>query len=292
MLNQHGYQIAPSTFYGHAARGFGPTPAELDDAYAANELFDLWAANWRVYGARKLHQLTARAGASLGRDQVARLMRITGITGAIRGRTPTTTVRNDKAPRHPDLVKRAWHAPVRPDQLWVADFTYVRTIPGFCYVSFITDVFSRRILGWTVATNKETPLVTTALEQALAVRRRTNWAFTPDGLIHHSDAGSQYTSLALGEALLEAGVAGSIGTVGDALDNALMESTIGLYKTEVRPPWGKSWPTWRHVETATARWVHWFNNDRLHSGISYHSPIEYEERYDHKQDAASKPAAA
>ena len=149
------------------------------------------------------------------------------------------------------------------------------------YVSFLTDVYSRRILGWRVSTAKTTDLVTSALEQALFIRRRGNASFTATGLVHHSDAGSQYTSLAFTEALTEAGITGSIGSVGDALDNALMESTIGLYKTEVidRPGREKTWESRFAVEFATAEWVHWYNTTRLHSSIGYMPPIEKEMEY-------------
>ncbi len=156
------------------------------------------------------------------------------------------------------------------------------TLAGSVYVSFVTDVYSRRILGWRVSTAKTTPLVTSALEQALFTRRRGNAAFTATGLIHHSDAGSgQYTSLAFTEALTEAGIAGSIGSVGsvgDALDNALMESTIGLYKTELIDR-QRSWTGRNEVERETAAWVHWFNTERLHSAIGYRPPVEFENNY-------------
>lgn len=149
------------------------------------------------------------------------------------------------------------------------------------YVSFITDVYSRRILGWRVMSRKETELVSSAVDQALATRRRHDSEFTTTGLVHHSDAGSQYTSIAFTEALQEAGIAGSIGTVGDALDNALMESTIGLYKTELieHRRGGKAWESTASVEKATAEWVHWYNTSRLHSSIGYMPPIEKEMEY-------------
>ena len=154
----------------------------------------------------------------------AGVMRIAGIQGVRRGVHRTTTTTGEPgAPRHPDLVKRGWKTPNRPDAIWVADFTYLWTACGFAYVSFITDVYSRRILGWKASMSKSTDLVTAALAQALATRRRANAQFTAEGLIHHSVAGSQYTALAFTEELREAGIAGSIGTVGDALDNALME---------------------------------------------------------------------
>jgi putative transposase len=220
----------------------------------------------------------------LGRDQVGRLMRIAGVQGVRRGahRTVTTT-RDERAPRHPDLVKRGWKTPNRPDAVWCADFTYVWTAAGFCYVSFITDVYSRRILGWRVSMSKTSDLVTAALAQALATRRRASSEFTASGLIHHSDAGSQYTALAFTEELAEAGIAGSIGTVGDALDNALMESTIGLYKTECITPGtrARNWAGLREVERETAEWVHWYNDERIHSSIDYVTPKEREVVYAH-----------
>jgi putative transposase len=280
VLNQHGTGVAPSTYYAHAARGFGPTRADLEQAYLANRLRDLWTANRCLYGRRKLWIAARRAGLSLGRDQVERLMKLAGIGGVRRGRPRTVTTEPDRSrPRHPDHVKRRWGHPSRPDQWWVADFTYVWTTAGFCYVSFVTDVYSRRILGWRVSTSKTTPLVTCALQQALFTRRRTNATFTATGLLHHSDAGSQYVSLAFTEALREAGITGSIGSVGDALDNALMESTIGLFKTEVIDHETPVWSSWRHVEQATASWVHWYNHNRLHSSIDHLPPVEYETAY-------------
>lgn len=160
-------------------------------------------------------------------------------------------------------------------------FTYVWTLTGFVYVSFITDVYSRRILGWRVMSSKETALVSSAVEQALATRRRHNASFTTTGLVHHSDAGSQYTSIAFTDALAEAGIAGSIGSVGDALDNALMESTIGLYKTELieHRSDGMTWENRAVVEAATAEWVRWYNTERLHSSIDYLPPVEKEMEY-------------
>ena len=279
VLSEHGMKIAPSTYY--AARRRGASVADLTDAYLANTLLQLHEANRGVYGVRKCWHEMHRAGHVIGRDQVARLMRIVGITGAVRGKHTTTTTRKSDQPaaRHPDLVDRAWRTPTRPDQWWVADFTYVWTLAGFCYVALLTDVFSRRILGWRVATTKSTPLVMSVLEQALFTRRRTDSRFSATGLVHHSDAGSQYTSLAFTEALREAGIAGSIGSVGDALDNALMESTIGLYKTELIDRHPRSWTGRAELERETAAWVHWYNTTRLHSSIGYLPPTEYEQHY-------------
>lgn len=175
-------------------------------------------------------------------------------------------LRYDRAPRHPDLIDRQWNAPTRLDHLWVADFTYCWALAGFVYTSFVVDVFSRRILGWRVMTTKATPLVSGVLEQALFTRRRSDLAFT--------------------EALIESGLAGSIGSVGDALDNALMESTIGLYKTELVDR-QKSWTGRAEIERETASWVHWFNTGRLHYSIGYPSPVDYENKYRQNRSTAT-----
>jgi putative transposase len=277
VLCEHDVPIAPSTYYARRAEGF-VSQAEWDDAHVANRLFDIWAGNRRLYGAEKLWVAALEADIPIGRDQTARLMGILGIEGVRRGKHKTvTTVSDPKAPRHPDLVTRDWGAPTRPDQWWCADFTYVWTLAGFVYVSFVTDVYSRRILGWRVASYKTTALVLSALEQALFTRRRHNSRFTSTGLVHHSDAGSQYTSITFGEALIEAGISPSIGTVGDALDNALQESTIGLYKTElIEHERTTSWSGPAEVERETAGWVHWYNQTRIHHSIGRTSPIRYE----------------
>jgi putative transposase len=280
VLSEHDITIAPGTFYKWLSAPL--SEAALEEAYLVNDIADLYRRNKRVYGVRKLWKVARRAGLRVGRDQVGRLMRIAGIQGVRRGQHRTTTTTRDQcAPRHPDLVKRDWKTPNRPNAVWVADFTYVWTAAGFCYVSFITDVYSRRILGWKASMDKTTDLVTAALAQALSTRRRSSSEFTTDGLIHHSDAGSQYTALAFTEALTDAGIAGSIGTVGDALDNALMESTIGLYKTELinTRERGRNWSGRAEVERETAEWVRWYNNERIHSSIDYLTPIEREVLY-------------
>jgi putative transposase len=280
VLSEHDVTIVPATFYKWLACPI--TPAQLEEAHLVNHIVDLYRRNKCVYGVRKMWRAARRAGLRLGRDQVGRLMRSAGIQGVRRGVHHTrTTTRDERAPRHPDLVKRGWKTPNRPDAIWVADFTYVWTGCGFVYTSFITDVYSRRILGWKTSSSKTSDLVTGALQQALATRRRASSEFTANGLIHHSDAGSQYTALAFTEELAEAGIAGSIGTVGDALDNALMESTIGLYKTELILPYAstRNWSGVREVERETAEWVRWYNNERIHSSIDYMTPIEWEVMY-------------
>ena len=277
VLSEHDVAIAPSTYWAHQACPV--SQAQWDDAHRANAALDVWRANRCVYGADKLATAMRKADYDVGRDQVARLMGIVGIQGARRGahRTVTTT-RDAKAARHPDLIRRAWATPTRPDVWWVADFTYVWTLEGFVYTSFVTDVYSRRILGWRVSASKATPLVLSALEQALFTRRRHDIAFTAHGLVFHSDAGSQYTAISFTDALVAAGIAPSIGTVGDALDNALMESTIGLYKTELidHPDRTRSWTGRAEVERETASWVHWYNTTRIHHSLAKMAPIEFE----------------
>jgi transposase InsO family protein len=290
VLSEHGCLIAPSTYY--QRRRQPVTDAELEDAYLANALVTLWGENWGVYGARKLWKAAGHAGLEVGRDQVARLMVLAGIRGVVRGRHSTTTTRRDaSAPRHPDLVGRGWDEPKAVDQLWVADFSYVWTLTGFVYVAFVVDVYSRRILGWRVSGSMRTQLVLDAFRQALHTRHRgaansgAHW--TSQGLIHHSDAGSQFTSVAFTAELLEAGIAGSIGTVGDALDNALCESTIGLFKTEAIDDGGPPWTDRSAVEWQVARWVHWYNTRRLHSSIGYLPPVEFEQH--HRQAKETTP---
>ena len=190
VLAEHDVAIAPSTYHARKAEPY--SDADWDDAHMANAALDLWRANRSLYGADKLATAMRKAGYDVGRDQVARLVRILGIEGVRRGKHRTVTTRRDPAAaRYPDLINRAWDNADRPDQWWVADFTYVWTLAGFAYVSFVTDVCSRRILGWRVSMSKTTPLVIAALEQALFTRRRHNARFTAQGIVFHSDAGSQ-----------------------------------------------------------------------------------------------------
>lgn len=205
VLSELGITIAPFTYY--ARRSQPVTDAELEEAYTANALRTLWQDNCGVYGARKLWHAARRSGIDIGRDQVARLMRITGAVRGGGGRHRTVTTRRDeRTRRHPDLVKRGWSVPDRMDQLWVTDFSYVWTLAALVYVAFVVDVYSRRILGWRVPTSKHTPLVTDALRQALQFRCRRETAWDATGLVHHSNVGSQYTSLAFTAELIEAGM--------------------------------------------------------------------------------------
>jgi transposase InsO family protein len=274
------WPFAPSVYYAYHARGL--SRRDLDDAYLINWIIDSWEANYACYGAVKMWHLAARGGFQVGRDHVARLMRLAGLAGIVRGKRRTKTTVAGKGPtRHPDRCHRAWDTPGRPNLWWIADFTYVWTDHGFCYVAFVTDVFSRKILGWTISESKETGFVVRALRQAVSVRGRRDPEFRSTGIVHHSDAGSQYTAVMFLTDLEDLGMLGSIGTVGDALDNAVMESTIGLYKTELIDRDRAHWQDMRHVEYATARWVHWYNTTRLHSSIGYRPPDEHEQEYHH-----------
>ncbi|MFF4648120.1 IS3 family transposase [Streptomyces sp. NPDC001389] len=213
----------------------------------------------------------------MARCTVERLMREMGIAGAVRGKKVITTLVDPAVERAPDLVDRNFVA-TAPNRCWVADFTHIATWAGVVYVAFVVDTFSRRIVGWSAATSKETRLVLDALEMALWQRDRDGFPYQRGELMHHSDAGSQYTSFRLAEHLDAAGIAASIGAVGDAYDNALMESTIGLFKTELIKP-GRPWKTLSQVELATAEWIDWYVHRRLHGEIGHIPPAEYEDNH-------------
>ena len=269
-LTEHGCPIDPSTFYKFKKR---PASARsVRDAELTGLIKTIHADNYGVYGVRKVWHELRRQGHHVARCTVERLMRDAGLSGAVRGRRVRTTMADPSHERAPDLVKRDFVA-LAPNRVWVADFTHVAAFTGVVYVAFVVDTFSRRIVGWSAAMNKRTPLVLGALEMGLWQRDRAG--HDRSDLIHHSDAGSQYTSFRLAAHLAGEGIAASIGTVGDALDNALMESTIGLYKTELikrRSPWR----TLTDVEIATAEWIDWYNNRRLHGEIGHVPPAEYE----------------
>jgi putative transposase len=277
--------IAPSTYYEWKSRRADPGRLPLRtkrDRILRDEIRRVWEANFRVYGARKVWRQLNRQGIQVARCTVERLMRGMGFEGAVRGRRVKTTVADVCADRLADLVRRDFKAN-RPNELWVADLTYVATWKGFVYVAFVIDVFARTIVGWRASRSLRTDVVLDALEQALYARPDT------DGLIHHSDRGSQYLSICYTERLAEAGIEPSVGSVGDSYDNALAESVIGLYKTEVIRQRGP----WRHleaVEFATLEWVDWFNNRRLLEPIGNIPPVEFEEAYYRTQEAPAMVA--
>ncbi|MFF0018936.1 IS3 family transposase [Streptomyces sp. NPDC005374] len=276
-LTEHGCQIAPSTYYAAKKRQLAPSARSVRDTELKEEIKEVYETNYRVYGARKVWRQLNRQGHSVARCTVERLMRELGITGAVRGKKVITTMPDPAAARAPDRLDREFVAPA-PNRTWVADFTHVAAWAGVVYVAFVVDTFSRRIVGWSASMSKQTQLVLDALDMGLWQRDRDGRPPEPGELIHHSDAGSQYTSFRLAEHLDVAGIAASIGSVGDAYDNALMESTIGLFKTEVIKP-QRPWKTLSHVELATAEWVDWYNHRRLHGEIGHIPPAEYEANY-------------
>lgn len=271
-------QIAPSTYYDAKARP--PSARALRDGVLIPLLVALFVKNYSVYGRRKLTKAAGRAGHDIARDQVARLMRAAGIRGASRAKKRFTTRSDPAATRAPDLVNRDFTA-TAPDQKWVADFTYCSTWSGIVYIAFVIDVFSRRIVGWKASRSMTAPLVIDALNMAAWARQGSDIA----GVICHSDAGSQYTAIAYTERLDEIGAAPSIGTIGDSFDNAMAESVIGLFKTElfrnraVLERVGGHWKGLDDLEVETCGWVSWFNEERLHGELDDCTPAEVEAAY-------------
>lgn len=280
--------IAPSTYYEHKAREIDPSrepPRVQRDRALKVDIQRVWKENFAVYGARKVWRQLNREHIVVPRCAVERLMRQLGVRGAVRGRAfKTTTVCDTQLRRPADLVNRNF-AVQRPNALWVSDLTYVATWRGFVYVAFVIDAFARRIVGWRVSTSLRSDLALDALEQALYDRARD----AELNLIHHSDRGAQYLAIRYTERLAEAGIEPSVGSVGDSYDNALAETIIGLYKTEViyrRGPWKHA----EAVEFATLEWVHWFNQRRLLEPIGYLPPAELEASY--YQSTSQLPLAA
>jgi transposase InsO family protein len=270
-------QIAPATYWRHVQRvrdtSRRSARAQRDEELMA-AIERLWHANFCVYGSRKMWRALLREGWQVARCTVERLMRRMGLRGAVRGGPkPRTTVAQPAAPCPLDHVQRRFCAQ-RPNQLWVADFTYVWTWQGFVYVAFVIDVYARCIVGWRCSSRMTVDLVLDALEQALYARRPRRG----QALIHHSDRGSQYLAIRYGERLLEAGIQPSVGSTGDSYDNALAESIIGLYKAELierQAPWKSR----QAVEMRTLQWVHWFNHERLLQPIGHIPPAEAEANY-------------
>jgi putative transposase len=277
--------IAPSTYYEQKARAADPRrlPARTQrEAALKPEIQRVWHQQRRCYGAKKVWKQLHREAIPVARCTVARLMGELGLRGAVRGRRCRTTIPDALADRPQDLVQRDFTA-TRPNQLWVSDLTYVVTWRGFAYVAFVIDVFSRRIVGWRASGTLRSDLALDALEQALYDRD------TEAGLVHHSDRGVQYLSIRYTERLAEAGIEPSVGSRGDSYDNALAETVIGLYKTEVIHRDGP-WRGLDDVEYATLEWVAWFNTHRLLEPLGYLPPAEYEEQYHRAQANSLAPA--
>lgn len=267
----HELAVAPSTYYHHQQRLCNPERRcnrDKRDDLLKPEIQRVYEENFSVYGARKVWRQLRREGFSVARCTVERLMKVMGLSGVLRGKKVRTTVSRKENAAH-DLVNREFRAE-RPDQLWVADFTYVSTWQGFAYVAFIIDVFAGMIVGWRLSSSMETTFVLDALEQAL-------WARRPTGTIHHSDKGSQYVSLAYTQRLHDAELLASTGSTGDSYDNAMAESINGLYKAEVIHR--QIWKNRSEVELATLAWVDWYNNRRLLERLGHIPPAEAEQRY-------------
>jgi putative transposase len=279
--------IAPSTYHAYAARRADPNKlparAKRDEALKA-EIRRVFEANFRVYGVRKVWHQLAREGIAVARCTVVRLMRAMGLEGVVRGKPVRTTISDRAVPCPLDRVNRQFRAP-RPNALWVSDFTYVATWAGFVYVAFVIDTYARRIVGWRVSRTAQAGFVLDALEQALHERQPIRRA----GLVHHSDRGGQYVSLRYTQRLAEAGIEPSVGSVGDAYDNALAETVIGLFKAEVIHRRGP-WRSLEAVEYATLEWVDWFNHRRLLEPIGNVPPAEAEARYYEQTEALSLAA--
>jgi transposase InsO family protein len=269
--------IAPSTYFRRKAAQLDPAKrcarARRDEVLKVI-IQRIWREHDQAYGSRKVWKQMGREGLRAARCRVRRLMRDLGLVGVVRGRAWTTTTQSDAAIERPaDLVDRHFVA-TRPNQLWVADFTYVATWAGFAYVAFVIDIFARRIVGWRVSSSLRTDFVLDALDQAIHARCDD----TVGDLVHHSDRGSQYLSMRYTERLADAGIEPSVGSRGDSYDNALAESIIGFFKAEVIRRKGP-WRTREAVEFATLTWVDWFNHRRLLEPIGYVPPAEYEARY-------------
>ncbi len=278
--------IAPSTYYELRAREADPSrlpDRAVRDEMLCEQIERVWKEHFGVYGARKVWRQLLREEIPVARCTVERLMHQMGLQGAVRGRTyKRTTIADEAAKRPMDLVQRDFTAD-RPNRLWVADLTYVATWRGFVYVAFVTDVFSRKIVGWRVSNSLRSDLALDALEQALAAR--------PDlgELIHHSDRGTQYLSIRYTERLADAGIEPSVGSVGDSYDNALAETIFGLFKTEVIRKSGP-WRNLEEVEFATLEWVDWFNHRRRLEPIGNIPPVELEQLYYERQESQAMGA--
>ena len=263
-------QVSPASVRSALAR---PVAARhVADEALKIKVLEVFEDNYRVYGCRKIRAVLARGGVFVDKDRVARLMRELDIRGATRSRRRYTTVPDRSHVRAPDRVNRDFTA-AGPNRLWVSDFTYCSTWTGVAYVAFVIDVYSRMIVGWHLDTTMRTDLVMTALEQAIW-RRDTLLA----GLVAHSDAGSQYTSIRYTDRLADIGALASIGSIGDSYDNAMAESTIGLYKSELVWPKGP-WRSFEQLELATLVYVEWFNTRRLHGELALHTPTEIEQQF-------------
>jgi putative transposase len=285
-LTAAGTQIAPSTYYAFKTRP--PSKRALRDEELLVEIHRVHAANFGVYGAKKVHAQLRREGVVIARCTVERLMRGAGLRGVSRAKGPRTTIPGRGPDNRPDLVERDFTA-TAPNQLWVADITYCRTFAGWVYAAFVIDVFSRRVVGWQLSKSLRTDLALDALEMGIWTRDHAGQAVS--GLTHHSDKGVQYVAIRYTERLAEAGAAASVGSTGDSYDNALAEAFNSLFKAELvrnRGPWKNI----DDLEIATAEYIDWFNHRRLHGEIGMIPPVELEDTYHHNHPAPAPADAA
>jgi putative transposase len=259
-------EVPTSTYY--AARTRPPSRRETEDERLLREIRRVYVANYSVYGPRRVWRQLAREGIVVGRCRVERLMARAGMVGVLRGKRWRTTTGDPSSVRPADLVDRNFSA-ARPNELWLADFTYVATWEGVVYAAFVMDVFSRRIVGWQLADHMRTDLVLDALEMAVWQRD-----LSIGDLVHHSDQGSQYVSFRYTERLQEAGITPSVGSAGDAYDNAMCEALMGSFKAELIKR--RRWKTRTDAELAIVEWIGWYNERRLHSSILDLPPAEFE----------------
>lgn len=279
-------QVAPSTYY--AARSRPPSARSLSDAATCELIASVHADNYGVYGARKVHAEANRLGYPVARCTVERLMKILGLRGISRAKGPRTTVPGLGPDTRPDLVEREFTA-TAPDQLWVADITYVRTFAGWAYAAFVVDVFSRRVVGWQCSTSLRTDLALDALEMGIWTRQRAGADLS--NLVHHSDRGVQYLAIRYTQRLAEAGAVASVGSRGDSYDNALAEAFNSLFKAELVRNKGP-WKDVDELEIAIAEYIDWFNHRRLHGEIGLIPPVEHEANYYRHNPAATTVTAS
>jgi putative transposase len=274
LTESYGVSVSPSCY--HAFRHRGKSARRVEDERLGARIEAIYEANYRCYGVRKMWRALLREGETAARCTVERLMKRLGLRGAVRGKAKRTTVAGKTANLAEDLVKRKFDAP-KPDELWVADFTYVPTRTGWCYTAFVTDVFARTIIGYSVSTRMDRDMVASAFVVALHMRAcfgREDIA----NLIHHNDKGSQYTAVDFIGLLARFGVRASVGSVGDSFDNALAETVNGVYKTELVNKFGP-WDGYESLNLRTAEWVHWYNNFRISERNGYKTPLEVEEAW-------------
>jgi len=276
--------VSASAYYQRAAGQ--RSPRQIEDERLSERIRELHRANYEAYGYRRIWRALQRQGEDPGRDRVARLMRSAGIAGAKRRGKPWRTTKPDpEAHRRPDLVNRDFTASA-PNELWVADLSYLRCWEGILFFAFIVDAFSRMVVGWQLAQNMRTTLVLDALKMALGMRGPG----ADVALVHHSDQGSQYSSFDYAQVLDDHRVLQSVGSVGDAYDNALAESFLDSFKTELTAD--RVWRSRSQLELATVEYIGWFNHDRLHSALDYLTPVEYEHRWQRSQHAALRARTA